>query len=161
MKKLVRPVVGGLAAAILALALAGCATMISGGEQRMDILSDPPEAAVKVYDLSGNLVASARTPATVALKKGRGYFQGASYVVVVEKPGYQDDGVIIQSSLNGGLYIAGNLFNGGLIGWLLVDPMTGAMWTLSPERVRLGLLKEADYPDEGTVMVMLRAETPQ
>lgn len=30
-------------------------------------------------------------------------------------------------------YIAGNFFFGGIIGWFIVDPQTGAMYTLSSQ----------------------------
>ena len=36
-----------------------------------------------------------------------------------------------------GWYAGGNLFFGGLIGYLIVDPMTGAMWTLKDLHVNL------------------------
>lgn len=32
-------------------------------------------------------------------------------------------------------YIGGNLLFGGLIGWLIVDPASGAMWHFDPEQV--------------------------
>ncbi|WP_342358093.1 hypothetical protein [Arsenophonus nasoniae] len=31
--------------------------------------------------------------------------------------------------------IAGNLFFGGLIGWLIVDPFNGGIYTLRPEKI--------------------------
>ena len=40
--------------------------------------------------------------------------------------------------------------------------MSGAMWTLSPERVNAELLKEASLRwEEGTLRVMLLADVPQ
>jgi len=41
----------------------------------------------------------------------------------------------------GGWYIAGNILVGGLIGWFIVDPITGAMWNLEPENVEMALTK--------------------
>lgn len=52
-----------------------------------------------------------------------------SYKVLVSKEGYKDIEFTIDSRANG-IYLAGNLVFGGLIGWLVVDPLTGAMWTL-------------------------------
>lgn len=42
-----------------------------------------------------------------------------------------------------GWYLAGNILLGGLIGWIIVDPITGGMWTLSPEEISLNLKVKA------------------
>jgi len=34
-------------------------------------------------------------------------------------------------------YLAGNIVFGGIAGWLIVDPLTGAMWRLSPKEVNV------------------------
>ncbi len=105
---------------------------------------------------------SSETPTTVSLKRGSSYFQGASYRIEVEKKGYAKKQFQITSTLNAGWYIIGNLFIGGWIGWLIVDPITGAMWNLSPEKVSIALESgKASYllPGEtpnNTIMVVLR-----
>jgi len=157
-----KTIVLGAACALLVLALSGCATIVSGGDQKVDFQSDPSEASIKVYDSSGMVVASSQTPTSLLLKKGAGYFKGASYRVVVEKPGYKRTEVLLQSSLNAGWYIAGNLFIGGLIGWLIVDPMSGAMWTLSPERVSTELSAEVSSMHPGKELkIVLLADVPR
>ena len=37
----------------------------------------------------------------------------------------------LTGELNKGSYLVGNLFSWYIVGWLIVDPLTGAMWTLS------------------------------
>ncbi len=151
-----------VAGCLLAVARGGCATIVSGGDQKVDFQSDPSEASIKVYDSAGMVVASSQTPTSLLLKKGAGFFQGASYRVVVEKPGYKRTEVLLQSGLNAGWYIAGNLFIGGLIGWLIVDPMTGAMWTLSPERVSTELSSEVSSLNGGEgLRIVLLADVPR
>ena len=53
-----------------------------------------------------------------------------------KKEGYVPYSAKIERGVDG-WYILGNLFFGGLIGWLIVDPATGAMWTLRDLHVNL------------------------
>ena len=48
---------------------------------------------------------------------------------VFHRDGYATHSAEIVRSVDG-WYIGGNFVVGGIIGWLIVDPMTGAMWTL-------------------------------
>ncbi|MCC6502274.1 MAG: hypothetical protein IT362_03940 [Deltaproteobacteria bacterium] len=118
------------------IALNGCASIIGkGSPQIVTINSNPSEANLKIEDLrSGAVVHAGKTPYSATLTRGAGYFKSAKYQVVVEKDGYETKQFIIDGSPNG-WYIGGNFIFGGLIGWLIVDPATGAMWTLSPELV--------------------------
>lgn len=141
--------------------LSGCASIVSGAQQSISVSSDPSEASVKIYDSTGGVVYDSHTPATVSLKKGQGYFQGASYRVMIEKQGYKPKEVLIRSDLQVGWYVVGNFFIGGLIGWLIVDPMTGAMWTLSPETVNASLPRDvAAAPGSAEIRVVLLQDIP-
>ncbi len=48
----------------------------------------------------------------------------------MKKEGYVKQVVSIESRVDG-WYIVGNLFFGGLLGYLIIDPATGTMWTLN------------------------------
>ena len=75
----------------------------------------------------------------MTLKKSDGsYLGGKTYNVLFEKDGFESRTVAITSAPNG-WYIAGNLLFGGLIGWLIVDPLTGAMYNLSPDQLNAEL----------------------
>jgi hypothetical protein len=78
-----------------------------------------------------------KTPATVTLKTGEGYFKGKEYTVLIRKEGYEEQSVVIRKELNG--WYLGNILFGGLIGLLVVDPLTGAMWTLTPQDINVNL----------------------
>jgi len=137
------------------LTLAACPTIVKGSAQQVSIRSNPDDATVKVYDSSGNVVYDGKTPATAILKKGAAFFRPASYRVVVERTGYK----VKEISLVGGIegWYLGNLIFGGLIGMLIVDPSTGAMWTLTPAQVDVELEKGTAYvPSSGTLIVTLR-----
>lgn len=127
----------GIAMSLVAgIMLTGCATIFGkSGPQSISIDSDPAQAKVVIVNTKQNQkVYEGVTPATVKLEKKEGYFSGRRYEVTISKPGYEDSVVFISPKL-GGWYLAGNFVFGGLIGWLIVDPATGAMWNLSPDSI--------------------------
>lgn len=71
---------------------------------------------------------------------GVGFFKAENYTITLEKAGYQTKTVTVTGTVNG-WYIANILF-GGIIGLLLVDPATGAMYSLSPDAVNATLAQE-------------------
>ena len=140
-----KSIVAGLLGGILVFFLfwlAGCASIVKGGTQKIRITSEPADAVVRIINDSNMEVWNSQTPATVALKRGSGYFSGASYRVEITKEGWEKQTITISSGMNG-WYLAGNILLGGLIGWIIVDPITGGMWTLSPEEISLNLKVKA------------------
>jgi hypothetical protein len=156
--KRVKHVLHCVVALITVVSFAGCASIVAGSDQKISIASDPSEATVKVLDAKGMTVFDSHTPAVAILKKGDGYFKGASYRIRIEKQGYKPQEVVLQSGLNAGWYLLGNLLIGGLIGWLIIDPLTGAMWSLSPERVSTDLAANTSFlkQREGLMVVLLQ-----
>lgn len=134
----------------------GCATIVKGGTQAIKINSVPDAAVVKIHDMNANqnVVSEGVTPHTAVLKKGAGMFKAGSYKVIVEKPGYGSKSFMIDGNASG-WYIAGNLFFGGLIGWVVVDPITGAMWNLTPEQID-ATLGDSAYNNNGDLTIVLK-----
>ncbi len=60
----------------------------------------------------------------------RGEGKVKSYKIKFSKAGYGDQVVVVRGKLDGWYF--GNILFGGLIGMLIVDPITGKMWKLSP-----------------------------
>ena len=141
------------------LPLVACATIMKGSNQKVAFQSSPTGAKVSVYDAAGMLVGNGTTPVTIPLNKGASYFQAAKYRVDFEAPGHAKKEVWLTGSLDGGWYIAGNLLVGGIIGWLIVDPMSGAMWTLSPETVNATLDSGVSKTGDG-LRVILAEQVP-
>ncbi len=73
---------------------------------------------------------------TVELKAGGGYFRAQTYTIVLSKEGFEDQVISVRSSMDGWYW--GNILIGGLIGMLIVDPITGAMFKL-PESVAVNM----------------------
>ena len=144
------------------LSLAACATIIAGQDQEISINSEPSGANVVIYDTNNLPVWDSTTPSIVTLKKGRDYFKAAQYRVEVTKQGYAKQEFMITGDLNVGWYLVGNFFLGGLIGWLIVDPLTGAMWTLSPDTIYAPLGQQGAVPgNDGELVVILKQDIPE
>jgi len=144
-------------AGLLGLSISGCASIMSGGYQRVVIQSNPSEATVRILNVDGLEIFNSRTPAAAQLGRGNGFFQRARYLIILEKPGYRKQRIILESTLNV-WYVIGNPFFSGLIGWLIVDPATGAMWTLSPGTIDAKMKEETSFlkTEEGLMIVLLK-----
>ena len=80
--------------------------------------------------------------------------------MVFTKAGYKTKEVSVGAKLGG--WYAGNFIFGGLIGFLIVDPATGAMWTLSPKEVNENLSADAAFLKQNNgLMIVLRKDVPQ
>lgn len=122
--------------------LSGCATIISKNLYPVKISSKPDGAEITIKNKSGAVVYTGTTPTTITLKTRAGYFQGENYEVSFKKDGFAPHSALIERGVDG-FYLVGNLIIGGLVGWIIVDPLTGAMWTLNDLHVDLDPLKSA------------------
>jgi hypothetical protein len=84
---------------------------------------------VTVKDKRGVELHRAVTPTTISLPSDAGFFSPARYTFEFEKEGFGPGLASLGASLDG--WYIGNILFGGLIGMLIVDPATGAMWRLS------------------------------
>ena len=120
-----------LKAAIFACAtllLASCASIVSKSSWPVTIGSNPAGANVTVTNNKGVNIHSATTPTTVTLDSGAGFFKRAQYKLTFTSKDHHPHSVELKARMNG--WFVGNLVFGGLIGILIVDPATGAMWKL-------------------------------
>lgn len=131
---------------IIVLSLSGvmllttsCASIVSKNKYPLSINSIPSEAKIVITNKKGVEIFSGQTPATVTLKSGSGFFGKASYQVKFEKEGYDSKTVPVEFKLDGWYF--GNILIGGLLGMLIIDPATGAMYKLKTEYIQETLLK--------------------
>ena len=148
----------------LSAVVSGCATIIGDSTQLIPISSSPSQAKISITDETGNNIFEGTTPTTVTLIKSDGsYFGGKEYVVTISKEGYSDQLIAINSKVNG-WYIGGNILFGGLIGWLIVDPLNGNMYTLTPGQITSALSDETastDLMNDSSISVVLYEDVPQ
>jgi hypothetical protein len=116
-----------------AVVLAGCASIVSKSEYPVAITSNPIGADFVVKRKNGVPVASGVTPATIVLPASEGYFQPAKYTIEYKRKGVMQS-VPLTAKIDG-WYFGNLLFGGVIIGMLIVDPATGAMWRLNDTAV--------------------------
>ena len=142
-------------------AVAGCATIVHGGPRSISVASTPPGAKVSIYDRHDTLVQANTTPFVAMLSPKGDYFKPQTYRLMFEMPAYATAQVNLESSLSGWYF--GNVVFGGLIGMLIVDPLTGAMYNLKPEKIEQPLTasqSEVIRNGEG-VLVVLASQTTE
>ena len=131
---------GSFIAIILFFSFYGCASIIKGSApQQVSLKTEPTDAKCALTDLgTGSVVMQQNSPILTQLKRDSGYFKNIKYRFSCEKDGFKQNQVDFESTVNG-WYIGGNILFGGLIGWLIVDPATGAMWSFTSDDITLAL----------------------
>lgn len=130
--------------------LSGCASIASKSSYDLVINSNPGGADFTVTNRAGKKVFTGNTPASVTLKAGAGYFKNETYTIELNKPGFSQRTYRVTSKLDGWYW--GNLFIGGLLGMLVVDPITGAMYKL-PEAIDISLEADAELEQDVSLTI--------
>lgn len=124
------------------ITLTGCSSIVNGTTEQVNIHSSPSEAVIKLVSSNGAVIREANGSLSYELKRSNGYFKKANYSLEVSSPGYETQIINLETSLSGGWYLAGNILVGGLIGWFIVDPVTGGMWQIeAPEGMDINSLR--------------------
>lgn len=128
-----------LIAGTLALAASGCASIVSESNYPARIDSYPQGATFAVRNENFDIVCTGTTPKTVFLESDSGFFKKAKYNIFFSLDGRENTTVDFNASIDPWYF--GNILFGGLVGMLIVDPATGAMWELE-KSVTVNLPKE-------------------
>lgn len=132
---------GTVMTAMSVMTFSSCATIFGHSQYPVTIQSVPSDAKVTIVDRKGQVVFMGSTPASVTLKSAAGYMSKAQYSIKVQAPGYIDQVYPLNARLNGWYF--GNILLGGLIGMLIVDPASGAMYKMDdPTNVNINLQQE-------------------
>ncbi len=116
--------------AISLLILSGCASIVRDETQIVPIQSNVDGVNIEVTNSLGAVVYSGKTPTTVYLKPSKtGYFSPEKYLIKASKKGYTTQYTPIDYHISN-WYWFGNLGFGFLVGWFVVDPITGKMYYL-------------------------------
>ena len=127
--------------------LSSCASIVSKSNWPVHVASDPSGATVTITNRAGREVFKGTTPTMVSLRSGAGFFKKESYIVKFSVNGYVSQEVPLQCKVNGWYW--GNLVFGGLIGFLILDPATGAMYKLEVPAVDARLSKDGSASADG------------
>lgn len=119
---------------VLACGLSGCATVLSGTEQKVAVTTTPSGATVEVDG-------GARQITPVDLKLAR----RDDHTLLISMPGYHSERVSIKKEFNP--VFLGNILLGGIVGGV-ADYASGAAASLKPDRVDVVLtrLKTGEIP---------------
>ena len=115
------------------LALCGCATILSNSEYPVNIDSVPSNMEIVVTDSNGDIEYRGQTPTVVDLDAHGGYFVREIYTVELYDAGKVVGKTTVDGSIDSHYFL--NLVGWSVIGLIVVDPMTGAMWTLEKDVV--------------------------
>ena len=138
--------------ATASLFLSSCATIVSSQQKPTSINSAPSKLAYVVTDEDGAVVSQGYTPSQAMLSRSSGYFRPGKYMIEIKKGGKVVGKEIITAGINGWYF--GNLAIGGLIGMIIVDPLSGAMYRM-PESVTVNTtLMAAASPQSTTLQVV-------
>ena len=110
---------------VMALSLTSCATIVSGSRQTINFNSTPTNATVVV---DGQEIG--KTPLETKLERKH------EHKVEIKLDGYKTYSVEMKKTFNE--WYIGNILFGGLIG-IVVDPITGAIYRLTPKEVNAQL----------------------
>ncbi|MFP9100288.1 PEGA domain-containing protein [Flavobacterium sp. RHBU_24] len=127
-----------LAAFALVLSATGCATIVSGSKQYVNFTSTPAKASILI---DGNF--EGRTPMDIKLVRKK------SHTVVIRLEGYKDFETKLERKFNA--WYIGNIVFGGLVG-IIVDPITGAMYKLTPGKIN-AQLSQATTSINGEILI--------
>ena len=143
---------------IAVMLITGCASIVSKSSYPISINSRPSEANISISNSKGIEIYSGNTPAVVNLKGSEGFFKKATYQVKFMKEGYNEKVVPVNFKIDGWYW--GNIVFGGLIGMLIVDPASGAMYKLETEFLNETLTQSAANIDTSGLRIYAINEIP-
>ncbi|EMR04173.1 hypothetical protein [Cesiribacter andamanensis] len=144
-----------LAGLFLLVLVSGCASIVSKSTYPVTFNTSPSGADIKITNQFGMVMYEGSTPTTIPLAAGDGFFQKARYQVTISMFGYKSQTFPLEATLDGWYF--GNLVFGGLIGMLIVDPATGAMWKLPTSYLQYSLSPS----DQASLKIMSIDELPE
>ena len=137
MRRAIRTIFQGLGLLCSMSLSTSCATIFSASRYTVPVRSEPSGATLTILDRDSVMVFHGTTPAMVELKSSKSYFRRGIYTVHITAEDHEPFRQVVRANLSGWYW--GNLFFPGLLGFFLVDPLTGAMYSLK-HRYVLGQL---------------------
>jgi len=136
-----------------------CASIVSRSTYPFTVDSDPQGLKVTIKNGDGMDIYGGKTPATVRLKSGAGFFKKASYTLTISGEGYESKTLPINFNLDGWYF--GNLLLGGFLGMLIIDPATGAMYKLADDYMYITMDESTSDMDNPSFKVFDIANAPK
>ena len=119
----------------MALLLSSCATIVSGSKQNIKFTSSPSSASIFIDE-----VEVGKTPFEIKLARK------SEHSVMIKLEGFKTYETKLTKKFNA--WYIGNILFGGLIG-VIVDPITGAIYNLSPSQINAEMNKGVAFKNNG------------
>lgn len=142
--------------AATSLILTSCASIFGKTDYPVTLTSNPSGSKVTITDEEGKKFFEGVTPTQATLKSGKSYFNKLEYAIDFEKDGYDKKTINVAGELNPWYF--GNIVFGGLIGMIIVDPLTGSMFKIKQEVIDAQLDKNLAFNEK---RVYLLSEIPE
>ena len=126
-----------------AVLVTGCSTVYCGTQQTIPIKSKPGGAQVTVYNEYNEPVFKGVTPCHVVLDRKTADDQTANYRVAIQAEGYEPYQVVLVGKVTRAYFA--NVMN--FVGFI-IDPITGGMWTLTPDSLEPALKPIPEETDD-------------
>jgi hypothetical protein len=84
--------------------------------------------------------------------------KGEDYTITFKKEGCTPHTAEIERGVDG-WYLFGNFFIGWLVGWVVIDPATGAMWTLKD--LEANLVHKSSTSQNQVIHIVTLDEVPE
>ena len=128
---------------LLAVAISGCATIITGTTDTVNVKSNPEGAVVIFGSTDGIYKEEKKTPAIFNIPSDK------TYTLSIKLNGYKSRDIVLERKVSG--WIIGNIFIGGVIGFA-VDFISGGAY-IHDKVVSVDLKKE--LPDKIALRLLL------
>ncbi|MGZ9675544.1 PEGA domain-containing protein [Flavobacterium sp. GNP001] len=127
------------------LLCSSCATIVSGSKQNVKFESNPSQATILIDE-----VEVGKTPFEMKLSRK------SEHEVLIKLDGYKNYQTTLTKKFNA--WYLGNILIGGLVG-LIIDPVTGAIYNLTPKQVNAEMTKGTAFNyKKGDVYVAVALE---
>lgn len=117
------------------LLLSSCATIVSGSKQNIKFTSNPSNATIFIDE-----VQVGKTPFDIKLTRKK------EHNVLIKLEGFKTYETKLTKKFNA--WYIGNIIFGGLIG-VIIDPITGAIYNLSPSEINAEMNKGVAFKHNG------------
>lgn len=118
-----------MALCAVVVALNSCATIFGSATYPVSFNTTPEGAIITIVNRFNRTVFEGTSPTVVTLKSQASYMTKEEYKITIAKTGYDTKTFYIYPQLDG--WYIGNILLGGLIGMLIVDPISGAMFKIA------------------------------
>ena len=146
------------ALAALFVLTTGCASIVSKSIYPITFRTNPSEANIVITDKGGKEIFRGQSPATLTLSASNGFWSSARYDVIANKAGFHEAKGSVTARVDG--WVLGNIIFGGLLGLLIVDPATGAMWQLPSDHV-VNLTAQNEAPPPANPLLVSVTDLPE